>query len=131
MELYLKAIAGALITVLLALVVSKQNKEGALLLVVFACCMIAAAIVSYLDPVMDFINHLQDVANLDTNILEMLLKSVGIAVVSEVAVQICEDMGNGAMGKTIQFLSTAVILWLSLPLLQKLISLIEGILVSL
>ena len=41
---------------------------------------------------------------------------------------ICEDSGNGALGKALQFLASAVILYLSLPLLSKLLDIVEGML---
>ena len=75
-----------------------------------------------------FIGKLQAVGNLNTEMLEILLKSVGIGLLSEIAVLVCCDMGNASMGKTLQILSMAVILWLSLPLFSSLLDLIGKIL---
>lgn len=130
MELILKVISGTFIAVILYLVTSKYSKEHALVLTIAVCCMIGIAALAYLRPVVAFFDDLQALGSLDTNVMQILLKCTGIAVLTEIAGMICSDAGNGAIGKTLQFLATAVILWLSLPLLQKLMELIEKILVT-
>ena len=130
MDIILKAAAGALISVVLGLVLSKHSKESALLLTVAVCCMIAAATLSYLSPALDFFQKLKIIGNLDPDILSVLLKSTGIALLSEITGLICVDAGNAALGKVLQLLAAAVILWLSIPLLNRLIELLENILVS-
>ena len=127
MELLLKSIAGALLATLLCLVLSKYNKESAVILSVVSCCIIAGSVANYLKPTIDFVDKLQKICALDSNILEILLKSVGIAILAEIACFICSDAGNAALGKTLQLLATTAILWLSLPLLNTLIDLIENI----
>lgn len=130
MELLLKAFVGALISVVLVLVLTKQNKEIALLIVAVVCCMIAAAAMQYLSPVLEYFDALQSVGNLDTQVLQILVKSAGIALLAEITGHICADSGNSALEKTVQLLATAAILWLSLPLFGKLMELIENVLVS-
>lgn len=130
MDLILKATAGTLIAVIIGLVVGRQSKESAMLLITAACCMIAISAVQYLQPAVDFFVHLQSVGELDPQILQILLKATGIAILSEITGLICSDAGYGALGKSLQLLATAVILWLSLPLLNKLLELIQNVLVS-
>lgn len=100
------------------------------MLTIAVCCMIGAAALTYLRPVIEFFDNLQALGNLDTEVLRILLKCTGIAVLAEITGLICADAGNGALGKTLQLLATAVILWLCLPLLSKLMELIDNILVS-
>ena len=130
MELLLKSVAGALIATLLCLVLAKHNKESAIIISIVACCMIAGSVVSYLKPTVDFIHKLQTLGTMDSDVLEILLKSTGIAILSEITSLICSDAGNSALGKTLQLLATTVILWLSLPLLNTLMDLIENIVLS-
>lgn len=130
MELFVKSAAGALVVAVLGLVLGKYNKESALIISLAACCMIVVSAMWYLEPTIAFVKKLQTLGALDSNVLEILVKSTGIAILSEVVILICNDAGNTALGKTIQLLATAVILWLSLPLMNKLIDLIENILIS-
>lgn len=128
MEAFWQGAAAVLLTVILGLALGRQGKETALLLTLAVCCMVCCLAVSYLQPVVDFINQLQSIGQLDSEMLEILLKAVGIGLIGEIASLICTDVGNAALGKTLQLLSAAVILWLSLPLLNQLLELVQDIL---
>ena len=123
-----QAIAAVLLTVVVGIALSKQGKDSQLLLTLAVCCMVLGVAMSYLSPVISFIQKLQSIGQLNSELLQILLKSVGIAMVGEIAGLICSDGGNAALGKSIQLLSGAVILWLSLPLLQQLLDLLQDIL---
>ena len=90
--------------------------------------MVAAAAGQFIQPVIEFLNTLQQVGNLDSAYLGILLKVVGIGLLSEVAALVCADAGNATLGKTLQMLAACVILWLSIPLLGSLLDLIQDIL---
>ncbi len=128
MDIFLKTIAGIMISVVLGLVLSKQGKDMALLLSVTVCCMIVTAAFMYLKPVVTFFKKLEAMGNLDNQMLKILLKAVGIGLLAEITSLICTDAGNAALGKGLQFLATAVILWISIPLLNELLTLLETIL---
>ncbi len=127
MSSVLKIILGALIAVLLGLALQRQGKDIALLLSVLTCCMVAAVGISYLTPVIDFVQQLYEGTNSDPEFLRILLKSVGIGLVAEIASLMCKDTGNAALAKTVQILATAVILWLALPLMNALLELVRKI----
>lgn len=128
MNVFLKVIAGVLIALVLSLVLDKQGKDISLLLILTVCTMVMLVIVNYLQPVLDFIKRLQIMGQLDPEILEILMKAVGIGLIAEITGLICVDAGNGALGKTLQMLAGAVIIWMSIPLLNQLLTLIEKIL---
>ncbi len=128
MDIYLKAIAAALITVIFCLVLSKRDKDMALLLTAAVCCMVAAAAVGFLSPVLAFLRNLQTLGQLDPRMFEILLKSVGIGLLAEITSLLCADAGNAALGKSIQLLSAAVILWMAIPLLQGLLDILQSVL---
>jgi stage III sporulation protein AD len=65
---------------------------------------------------------------LNTDLLAVILKTVGIGLIGELAGLICSDAGNAALAKSIQILTTAVILWLSIPLFESLLDLVQAIL---
>lgn len=128
MELFFKAVAVVLVTVILGLALHRQGKDFSLLLTVVACCVVVTAALTYLDPVISFFGELQNLGRLDSDMLKILLKAVGIGLLAEVASLICADAGNAALGKTIQILAAAVVLWISLPLLNSLMALVQQIL---
>lgn len=130
MEIFIKTIAGALIAVILSISISKHGKDISLLLTVAVCCMIMTVAFFYLEPVVQFFDKLQTIGKLDAGMITTLFKAVGMGMLSEVAGLICEDAGQAALGKSIKLLASAVILWMSLPILTSLLDLIENILMT-
>lgn len=128
MDILIKATAGVLIAVVLTLTLAKQGKDISLLLTIAVCCMVASAAITYLQPVVDFLKRLQSIGQLDSETLAILMKAVGIGLLAEITGLICADAGNASLGKVLQMLATAAILWMSIPLLNELIELIDNIL---
>lgn len=128
MDVFMKAAAAALITAILGLVLAKQGKDLSVLLTLVACCMIAATAIMYLNPLMQFFDRLVDATNLKAEHLKVVFKTVGIGLVGELVTLVCNDAGNAAVGKTIQILTSAVVLWLSIPLFESFLDLVQTIL---
>lgn len=128
MDLFLKGCAGALVAVVLGFSVSKGWKEAGMLLTLLVVCMGTAAAMQYLKPVISLIRSIQKEAGLDPDLLNALLKIVGIGLTAEVAELICADSGNAGLGKVVGLLGTSTILWLCVPLLTQLLELIHKIL---
>lgn len=127
MDSFVKIVALSLITVILCLVLSRQNKDVALILSIAACVMAACVGFSYLRPVLDFFDNLSDFTQLDPNMLSVLLKASGVGILGELTALLCADAGNAAIGKTVQLVSVMVILWISLPLYEGLLELIQRV----
>ncbi len=128
MELYVKAIAGVLIALMLCLALGSKGKEIPLLLALTVCVMAVAAGFSYLSTVLDFFNKLQALIGVDNHLLNILLKAVGVGLMGEIAGLICADGGQATLGKAVQILTSAVILWISLPLYTEILTLIKTLL---
>lgn len=129
MNLLLRVIAGVLISVVLYHLIPNERKELSLLLTIASSCMVCVTALSYLKPVMTFLNDLQNIGKLNSGMFEILIKSVGVGLVAEITTLICKDFGNGALGKSVQFLAITVTLSLSLPIFNELLELIRNILI--
>lgn len=127
MTSFLQVIAGALITVVLGLSLNRQGKDITLLLGAAVCCMILTVAMVYLEPIVEFIQSLQQLGGLDDSMMSILFKAVGIGLIAEIASLICADSGNGALGKAIHILASAAVLWLSIPMMRSLLELIQKI----
>ena len=130
MDTFLKVSGGILIALILYLILAKQGKDISVLLSVTVCVMVITAGIGYIKPIITLITQLRDMGNLDNQMLNILCKSVGISLLSEIVSQVCADAGNSSMGKAIQILSSGVILLLSVPLFTKLMDLVNEILVA-
>ena len=131
MNVFLKTIGGVLIALIVWISLGKQNKDYSTLLSLAVCAMIFAATASFLQPFIQFIQKIQVIGELDSDLVSVVLKSVGIGIISEICLLICKDAGNESLGKATQFLATTVVLWISIPVFEKLISLLDNILGSL
>lgn len=127
MGTFFQAAAMVLVASVLGLVLSKQGKEMTTMLTIGVCCMVIIGAIAFLKPVLDFLHQLESLGNLNNEMVQILFKVVGIGLVSEIAAMICADSGNGSMGKALQILGSAVILWLSIPVFQTLLELIQQI----
>ena len=130
MDTFLKAAGCVLASLIIYLVLSKQNMDFSILLTVAVCIILTIVTIRYFEPVIDLVEKLRSLGNLDNQATGILLKSVGIALISEIVEHICQDAGNSSLGKTVQLLSSGAILWLCVPMFTGLISLIEEILVA-
>lgn len=122
-----QGISLSLIAVVLIIIMGKNSVELSVALVIGAGCMVVMFALAYLQPVMDLIERLQDMSGLDSQTLKILLKAVGVGLVTEIAHLICTDAGNATLGKTVQLLGAAVMLWLSLPLIEQMLDLVENV----
>ena len=125
---FLQAAAGVLLTVIMVLALGKEGKQTAILLVIGTCCMVSVLAIGYLEPVVAFIDRLAVIGNMNSQMISILLKVVGIGLIGEIASLVCTDSGNASLGKVLQILSAAVILRLALPLLEQLLELLERVL---
>lgn len=128
MNLFIKTVAAVLITAVFSIILAKQGKDIAVLLIMAVCCMVACIALEYLRDILDFLQTLENKGNLNKSLMAVLLKAVGIGLISEISQMICHDSGNAALEKILQILSSAVILWLCIPLFTELLNLVESVL---
>ena len=126
MDVYFRCCGGILIGVILIVTLGKSELSAVLSMAI--CCLTAAAGFFYLEPVLGLIRQLEALGNLSPNLIGILLKAVGLGLVTEVAVLVCKDSGNASLGKSLQILGNCVLLWLSIPIFSALLDLIQKIL---
>lgn len=128
MDHFLQVVAAVLLAVILVLCLKQSQTGIGQLLSLLVCGMVIISAAAYIKPVIEFVNSVQRMSMVDSGMLNILFKVVGVSVTAEIAELICSDSGNSAMGKTVQFMASAVVVWLSIPLMSSLLELIEGVL---
>lgn len=121
MELYFKGAAGILLAAVLGLALQKQEKDLSAVLTAAVIVMAAVLMLRLLEPVLELLRQLEQVGNLRSDALELLLKAAGIGLTAEVAGLVCADAGNAALAKMLRLLGTAAILCLSVPMFTALL----------
>lgn len=77
-------------------------------------------------PVLGYIEKLTENSAFSVYI-ETVVKAMGIAMVAESAADICRDFGESAIGARLEFAAKGVIILLSLPVIESLLSLAFGV----
>lgn len=125
MTLFLQAAVLAVVTVILAAVLKKQNQELALLLTLAGCILLALFLLHLAEPVVDFLTRLRHLSGLDKSLMEPMLKTIGIGLITQVSANICTDAGESAIAKLVEVCGGVLALYVALPLLEAVIDLVE------
>lgn len=128
MGLFWRAVGLILVTLMLGLTLGKRGEDFRVVLTAVCCVMVVTGALTYLEPVMDFIRELEALGSLREDMLGILLKCVGVGLVAEMAAMVCTDGGNAALGKQIQLMASAAILYMAIPIFSGLLSLMQEIL---
>ena len=130
MSEFLKIVSLVLLTVVLGLAVGKTEKDISAVLGMVSLCVAACAAVTVLEPVLDYLVELRRVFNLPDELVDVLLKAVGIALTAELSAAVCTDAGSAALGKVLQILGGALVLSLSIPMFRTLMTIIKELIVG-
>lgn len=127
MELFWKAAAIIILTVILGVTIGKAEKDISVVLTVAACCIVMIVVVQYLSGVIDFLWILDRNSGYPMPFLEILLKIAGVALTTEIIGFISSDAGNYSLSKAMEILGNTAILFLSLPLFEGFFAMIQDI----
>ena len=125
MSEFWKTTSIVLLTVILGLAVGKTERDISAVLSLVAACIAAGVAVTILEPVLDYLWELQRLCDLPEELVSVLLKAVGIALVAELSSAVCTDAGNALLGRMLQILGGAVVLSLSVPMFRTLMTIIK------
>ena len=125
MDDFWKTTALVLLTVILSLSLDKTERDISAVMGIVVLCIAACAAVTILNPVLNYLVELQRLFHLPDDLISILLKAVGIALVAELSASICADAGNASLGKMLQILGGAAVLTLSVPMFRTLMTIIK------
>lgn len=125
METVGKLIAAALLCSVLCLLLKKQAPELTLCLCILVCALCFLSSLQFFSPLLTFFQRLEDITGLSDAVFAPLFKTAAIGLLSQVAGTICRDSGQQALGQTIEICSGFVSLYLALPLLEMVLSLLQ------
>lgn len=95
------------------------TRIASIIIIVGISILMLIPILKFLTDIMGKFNH--------NEYLELMLKSLAIAYVTSITSDICRDCGEGGIATSIEIVGKVEILLLSLPLINKIINLSEGL----
>ena len=128
MEIIARAAAVAVVGSILALLLQKYGAEQALALTVVTGLLIVWISATVGSGILEALRRLAEKGSVSTLYTAPVLKCVGIGLVTHLASQICRDARQGSVGAAVELCGTLCALYVSLPLIESLLSTVETLL---
>ena len=121
-------IIGVGITALIIIIILKQYKpEFAVYISIIAGIIILLMSMGKISAIITVLSNLSSKVGAGSQFLKILLKTTGIAILTEFAVSICKDSGETAVASKIDLGGKIIIVSISIPIITALLELIISI----
>ncbi|MDR1159811.1 MAG: stage III sporulation protein AD [Syntrophomonadaceae bacterium] len=107
----------ALVTTVMILLLRQQKPVMAVLVSIVFSVIVLTMMMSKLDMIIQVMKDLNQKAEVNYFFFTTLLKILGIAYLGEFAVAICQDAGEQAVAKKVEFAVKIIIAVLALPIM--------------
>ena len=118
MEAMVKLTAVGVTAVVLSAVLRKNTPELALLLALAAGLWMLALTASGLGAVVELMNELAEQAGLSEVLLEPVVKTVALSILTRLTVEICRSAGEGGVAAFVETAGAVLALLAALPLIR-------------
>ncbi len=106
----------AVVTVIIIVTLRPKNNEIALMLGVCCAVIILLNILSQVSSIIGTINNIVAAADISINYVVILLKVVGICLLTEFAVNTCKDAGSQSLAGNVSLAGKIMVTITALPL---------------
>ena len=111
----------AVASAILILSVKKTEPEVAMALRIAVGIAVALAVISQIEPIFTAVRTFFEQTGQDSEIIKVLLKSVGICIIVEFAADLCRDAGESALAGRVEFAGRITVTLLLIPMLTQLL----------
>lgn len=117
------------ITAFLAVMLRRSHPEQAMAVTLLAGILMVTAALGYMSPLLGNIQTMLQASGLSEEYIQILFKSLGICIITQLASDACRDAGEHGLASKTELAGKLTLLALALPLFQKIgtiaLSLIE------
>ena len=128
MESVVRLAAAAVAAALCAVVVKQHAREVGVVLALAAGALLLGAALGAIEEVRALADELGELIGLSPAVLAPVLKTVGIAILTRIAAELCRDAGEGGIAAAAETAGAAAAVLTALPLLRAVLSTITGLL---
>lgn len=125
----IKIIIIAVATLLLVVFSKNYNKTFSLIIVVSACILIFFQILNGLTTVFDSIKNLSDGIEPISQYIKLMIKVLGITLISQFVSDLCRDSGENALANIVEISSKIIVIVMILPLFETILKIVTGLIV--
>ena len=128
MESVVRLAAAAVAAALCAVVVKQHAREVGAVLALAAGALLLGAALGAIEEVRALADELGELIGLSPAVLAPVLKTVGIAILTRIAAELCRDAEEGGIAAAAETAGAAAAVLTALPLLRAVLSTITGLL---
>jgi stage III sporulation protein AD len=125
MTILIKVAAIAVAGAVLGLVIKKNSPDMALMLTISLALIALYLAFDTIKGVTDFITSLADAAQISPAVLTVVLKAVGISIVTKLSSDVCRDAGQSSVASGIELTGSFAALYIALPLFKTVMDMIK------
>ena len=116
-------IAAASISVILR----QYNKEYGLYIGLAVSVIIFLSVLECMNPVFSLIENLVEISGTSNEYVGILIKSLAICYITQLASDCCKDCGEAAIASRIDFAGKIALLLISVPLFEAILGIVKGL----
>lgn len=118
----------AIVAVILILTIKPKNSEIALMLGIACSVIILLVVLSQAISVIDAVNNIIAVSQISTSYIVILLKVIGICLLTEFAVNTCKDAGSQSVANNVSLAGKIMVTVTALPLYTDILNTVLSLL---
>lgn len=110
-----------------AVFLKQYKSEYSLVVTVITVIYVTFSAVGWLMPALSELKNLLNKARLSYSNLSVLIKSIGICYITQIASDVCKDSGQAAISSKIELVGRIALCICAIPLYREILSLVETI----
>lgn len=118
----------AVAAALCVLVVKREAGGAALVLGLAAGAVILGQVLGAAEAVRALMAELGERAGLSPAVLDPVIKTVGIAILTRISSEVCRDAGESGIAAAVETAGAVLALWIALPLLRAVLDTVTSLL---
>ena len=124
----IRIIGIALIGLIIIIILNQYKPEFSIYISLLVGVLILLLVTDQLTGIINLLQSIANKASINSEFLSLLIKMTGIAFLSEFAVSICKDSGEGAIASKIEIGTKIIIISMSIPIISSLLEIILKVL---
>lgn len=114
--------AVAIVSAVTAVEIKKYNGETALMLSIACGVILLMSVISFAGTILQTVNTIAAASDMDVEYIKILLKVIGICIVTELAVSVCKESGQQTIAANVALAGKILIMVTSLPLYSEILN---------
>lgn len=122
-------VGAGIIGTVLSVVIKQYKPEFSMYITLITGMLMLGAAVSAVKPALDMISSYMEIADPDSEYAEILIKTLAVCYLTQMAGESCSDAGETSIAAKIALAGKIAVVLIALPLFEKLMEVIKQLLV--